>query len=57
VIGNRHEVECETQQKQVLVENGENEKMSEIGSMVSNTKSSEVKQDVIADEENHCATV
>ena len=57
VIGNRHEVECETQQKQVPVENGENEKMSEIGSMVSNTESSEVKQDVIADEENHCATV
>ena len=31
--------------------------MSEIGSMVSNTESSEVKQDVIADEENHCAIV
>jgi len=40
VIGNRHEVECETQQKQVPVENGENEKMSEIVSMVSNTDSS-----------------
>ena len=57
MIGNRHEVECETQQKQVSVENGGNEKMSEIGSMVSNTESSEVKQDVIAYEENHCATV
>jgi len=34
VICDRHEVEGETQPKQVPVENGENEKMSEIESVV-----------------------
>jgi len=53
IIGNGHEVECETQQKQIPVENEVNGKMSEIGSMVSNTDSSEVKQYVIADEDKN----
>jgi len=57
VIGDKHEVECETQHKQVPAENGENEKMSEIDSVVNNKESCEVEQAVIIDEENRCAAV
>jgi len=57
VIGDKHEVECETQPKQVPVENGENEKMSEIESVVNNKESCEVEQAVITDEENRYAAV
>jgi len=49
LIGDKHETECETQPRQVSVENGANKKMSEIESVVNNTENSEVKQDVIAD--------
>ena len=57
VIGDKHEVECETWPKQVPVENGENEKMSEIKSVVNNKESCEVEQAVITDEENRYAAV
>ena len=57
VVGDKHEVKCETQYKRVPVENEENEKMSEIEREVNNTESSEVKQDVIVNEENHCTAV
>jgi len=57
VVSDRHEVECETQPKQVLVEDETNEKMSEIESVVNTKESSEMKRAVIADEENHCAAV
>jgi len=57
VVGGRHEVERETQPKRVPEENGENEKMSEIESVVNDKQSCEVEQDVITDEENHCAAV
>ena len=55
-MGDKHEVECETQPKQVPIENGENEKnMSEIESVVNTKESCEMEQDVRADEESHCA--
>ena len=57
VIGDKHEVEGKTQPKQVPVENGENEKMSEIESVVNNKESCGVEQTDITDEENRCATV
>ena len=50
VVGDSHEVECETQPKQVPVENGEKEKMSETESVVNNKGSCEVEQDVITKE-------
>jgi len=51
VIYNRHEVENETQPKQVPVESGENE----IESVVSNKESRGVEQTATTDEENRCA--
>jgi len=57
VIYDKHELEGQIQPKQIRVENGENEKMSEIESVVNNKESCEVEQAVLADEENHCAAV
>jgi len=45
VIYGKHEVESETQPKQVPVENGENEKMSEIESVVNNNERYGVEHD------------
>ena len=45
VIYDKHEVEGETQPKQVPVENGENEKMSEIESVVNNNERYGVEHD------------
>jgi len=57
VIYDKHEDEGETQPKQVLVENGENKKMSETESVVNNKESCGVEQAVISHEEIHCAAV
>jgi len=57
VVSDRHEVECETQPKQVLVEDETNEKLSEIESAVNTKESCDVEQAVIAEEENRCAAV
>ena len=56
-VSDRHEVECETQPKQVPVEDETNDKMSDIESVINTKESCDVEQDVIANEENHCAAV
>jgi len=56
-VSDRYEDECETQPKQVPVEDETNEKMSEIESVINTKEGCDVEQDVIANEENHCAAV
>jgi len=51
VIGDKHETECKTQPKLVPVENGENEKMSQIDSVVNNKESCGVETCQLAQEE------
>ena len=57
MIGDKHKVEYETQLKQIPVENEEDDKMSEIESVVNTKESCKMEQNVIAEEENHCAAV
>ena len=57
MIGEKHEIEYETQFKQIPVENEEGKKMNEIESVTNTKESCKMEQNVTGEEDNHCAAV